>query len=180
MNNRIRSFIFILSGFVLYSALVIWYRASGLTPHIKFYCIACSFPVHPFTVTSFPFNSFISIVFVDLHKQVDCDRVSVKVILIGWTVWHIIIQTKNSFKRFSGYGINFTFNWTTFNLTFWNFTITNFDGAGVAEWKFVSSQNMNLIFKKLPNKPMKIVSLTKDRFSGSSQELRRNWVKVDK
>ena len=44
--------ILILSGFVLYSGRVIWYRASGATPQIKSSWMRFSFPGHPEAVTS--------------------------------------------------------------------------------------------------------------------------------
>ena len=56
VNNRIKFFTFILSGSVLYSALVIWYSAPRLIPHKKFSCFACSFLVHPVSVISSPFS----------------------------------------------------------------------------------------------------------------------------
>ena len=54
LNNRIKSLIAILSGSVLYSALVIWYKASGPIPHMKSSCIWFSFVAHSFCVISSP------------------------------------------------------------------------------------------------------------------------------
>ena len=68
LNNHIYFFIAILYGSLLYSALVIWYRASGPMPHIKFSCNWFTFVANRFVLTQLPGIILLCLIYVyDLY-----------------------------------------------------------------------------------------------------------------